>query len=119
MSLAANSSIKGQIDFEKFDKARKLDKHLEKIRHDYTKDLEDKFESVRQRGTAMYLIDTLSLRARNEKLLKKQILFRLLFYVTINNYISKAHIKTTKLSEQDEEDNTIIALGEIPMGIRR
>ncbi|CAH1767435.1 12837_t:CDS:2, partial [Entrophospora sp. SA101] len=67
MSLAANSSIKGQIDLEKFDKARKLDKHLEKIRHDYTKDLEDKLESVRQRGTAMYLIDTLSLRAGNEK----------------------------------------------------
>ncbi|CAH1769869.1 14908_t:CDS:1, partial [Entrophospora sp. SA101] len=53
----------GQNDMKKFDKARELDKHLEKIRHDYMQDLRDRFGSVRQRATALYLIDKLALRA--------------------------------------------------------
>ncbi|CAH1762600.1 5982_t:CDS:2 [Entrophospora sp. SA101] len=65
--LAANSSLKGQSDLKKFDKARELDKHVEKIRCDYTQDLKDRLNSVRQRATAMYLIDRLALRAGNEK----------------------------------------------------
>ncbi|CAH1769930.1 2279_t:CDS:2, partial [Entrophospora sp. SA101] len=65
--LAANSSLKGQSDLEKFDKARKLDKHLEKIRHDYIEDLKNKDRFVCQHATATYLIDKLALRAENEK----------------------------------------------------
>ena len=52
---------------EKFDKARELDKHLEKIRCDYTEDLKNKLLSVRRRATATYLIDKLALRAGNKK----------------------------------------------------
>ncbi|CAH1767849.1 9315_t:CDS:2, partial [Entrophospora sp. SA101] len=50
---------------------RKLDEHLEKIRHDYMQDLRDRFGSVRQRATALYLIDKLALRAGSKKTGKK------------------------------------------------
>ncbi|CAH1771485.1 5765_t:CDS:1, partial [Entrophospora sp. SA101] len=56
-----------QSDLEKFDKARELDKHLEKIRHDYIEDLKSKDRFVCQCATATYLIDKLALRAGNEK----------------------------------------------------
>ncbi|KAL5615367.1 uncharacterized protein BROUX77_001204 [Berkeleyomyces rouxiae] len=65
--LAANSAIKGQSDFKKFEKARELKKHIDRIRRDYTKDLSSKVMADRQRATAMYLIDKLALRAGNEK----------------------------------------------------
>ncbi|KAI8332647.1 hypothetical protein BC941DRAFT_436201 [Chlamydoabsidia padenii] len=65
--LAANSSWKGQSDMKKFDKARELKKHVDKIRVSYTADLKNKYSETRQRATAMYLIDRLALRAGNEK----------------------------------------------------
>ncbi|KAI9307649.1 hypothetical protein BJ944DRAFT_157616, partial [Cunninghamella echinulata] len=65
--LAANSTWKGQSDMMKFDKARELKKHIDKIRQDYTVDLRNKQTELRQRATAMYLIDRLALRAGNEK----------------------------------------------------
>lgn len=37
--LAANSDIKGQSDFKKFEKARELKKHIDRIRKDYRKEL--------------------------------------------------------------------------------
>ncbi len=40
---------------------------MERIRRDYTTELRDKVMAVRQRATAMYLIDRLALRAGNEK----------------------------------------------------
>lgn len=40
---------------------------MDKIRASYTADLKDKLSEVRQRATAMYLIDRLALRAGNEK----------------------------------------------------
>ncbi|CAH1768298.1 9454_t:CDS:2, partial [Entrophospora sp. SA101] len=46
--LAPNSSLKGQSDLEKFDKARELNKHLEEIHHDYTEDLKNKDRFVCQ-----------------------------------------------------------------------
>ncbi|CAH1771119.1 9652_t:CDS:1, partial [Entrophospora sp. SA101] len=57
----------GQNDLEKFDRAKELSKHLEKIHRDYTQDLEDELESVHQCATALYLIDKLALRAGNKK----------------------------------------------------
>ncbi|CAH1771050.1 14541_t:CDS:1, partial [Entrophospora sp. SA101] len=63
--------IKGQNDLEKFNKARELNKHLEKIRHDYTQDLIHRFKPVHQCATALYLIDKLALRAGNKKTGKK------------------------------------------------
>ncbi|KAK7692375.1 hypothetical protein QCA50_004000 [Cerrena zonata] len=65
--LAAGSSIKGQSDMMKFEKARELKKHVDVIRKDYTADLKTKVMKDRQRATAMYFIDRLALRAGNEK----------------------------------------------------
>ncbi|KAK4079557.1 hypothetical protein Trihar35433_662 [Trichoderma harzianum] len=65
--LGAASDVKGQSDYKKFEKARELKKHIDKIRRDYTKDLKSEVMADRQRATAMYLIDKLALRAGNEK----------------------------------------------------
>ncbi|KAH9994163.1 hypothetical protein F4779DRAFT_219344 [Xylariaceae sp. FL0662B] len=65
--LAANSAVKGRSDWEKFEKARELKKHIAKIRRDYTRDLKAEAMADRQRATAVYLIDKFALRAGNEK----------------------------------------------------
>ena len=65
--LAANSDVKGQSDFKKFEKARELKKHIDRIREHYTAELKDQVMANRQRATAMYLIDQFALRAGNEK----------------------------------------------------
>ncbi|KAJ2999594.1 hypothetical protein NUW54_g6916 [Trametes sanguinea] len=65
--LAAGSSLKGQSDMQKFEKARELKKHVDTIRADYNRDLKNKQMMERQRATAMYFIDKLALRAGNEK----------------------------------------------------
>uniref|UniRef100_A0A1D1Y8P7 DNA topoisomerase I n=1 Tax=Anthurium amnicola TaxID=1678845 RepID=A0A1D1Y8P7_9ARAE len=65
--LAANSTLKGQSDFKKFEKARELKDIVGKIREDYTRDMKSKTTATRQRATAMYFIDRLALRAGNEK----------------------------------------------------
>ncbi|KAI9802209.1 MAG: hypothetical protein M1825_002930 [Sarcosagium campestre] len=65
--LAANSTIKGQSDFKKFEKARELKKHIDRIRKDYTKGLKAELTADRQMATAVYLIDKFALRAGNEK----------------------------------------------------
>ena len=65
--LAANSDVKGQSDFKKFEKARELKKHIEKIRKDYQKNLKHDMMVERQKATAVYLIDQFALRAGNEK----------------------------------------------------
>ena len=65
--LAANSSIKGQSDFKKFEKARELKQHIDRIRRDYTRELRAELMADRQRATAVYLIDMFALRAGNEK----------------------------------------------------
>ncbi|KAH9908905.1 hypothetical protein F4778DRAFT_714550 [Xylariomycetidae sp. FL2044] len=65
--LAANSAIKGQSDYNKFEKARELKKYIDKIRKDYTQGLKAEGMADRQRATAVYLIDKFALRAGNEK----------------------------------------------------
>ncbi|BGP48870.1 DNA topoisomerase 1 [Rhodotorula kratochvilovae] len=65
--LAAGSSLKGQSDLKKFEKARNLKEHVDRIRADYTADLKSKEMATRQRAVAMYLIDRFALRAGNEK----------------------------------------------------
>ncbi|KAI9812403.1 MAG: DNA topoisomerase 1 [Pycnora praestabilis] len=65
--LAANSAIKGQSDYKKFEKARELKKHIDRIRADYRKELKAELMADRQRATAVYLIDEFALRAGNEK----------------------------------------------------
>jgi len=44
-----------------------MQKHVDKIRKDYTEDLKSKIMADRQRATALYFIDRLALRAGNEK----------------------------------------------------
>lgn len=51
----------------KFDKARTLDKSIEKIRKKYMKDLESSSSEVRQLSTAVYLLDVLAIRPGTEK----------------------------------------------------
>ncbi|KAL1296659.1 hypothetical protein AAFC00_000140 [Neodothiora populina] len=65
--LAANSDVKGQSDYKKFEKARELKKHIDKIRKEYQRDLKAELMADRQRATAVYLIDQFALRAGNEK----------------------------------------------------
>ncbi|KAK9057955.1 hypothetical protein SSX86_022794 [Deinandra increscens subsp. villosa] len=65
--LAASSSLKGQSDKEKYEKARMLKGYIQGIRNAYTKDFGHKDETKRQVAVATYLIDKLALRAGNEK----------------------------------------------------
>ena len=65
--LAANSDVKGQSDYKKFEKARELKKHIDRIRADYRKGLKAELMADRQKATAVYLIDQFALRAGNEK----------------------------------------------------
>ncbi len=65
--LSANSAVKGQADYKKFEKARALKSHIDRIRADYTRELRSEVMADRQRATAMYLIDKFALRAGNEK----------------------------------------------------
>lgn len=65
--LAASSSLKGQSDKEKYEKARLLKEYIHNIRVNYTKDFSSKDPTKRQISVATYLIDKLALRAGNEK----------------------------------------------------
>ncbi|KAI0817705.1 eukaryotic DNA topoisomerase I [Xylaria sp. FL0064] len=65
--LGAQSTVKGQADLKKFEKARELKKHIDRIRKDYNDDLKAQSMADRQRATAVYLIDKFALRAGNEK----------------------------------------------------
>ncbi|KAI9294441.1 hypothetical protein K502DRAFT_304983 [Neoconidiobolus thromboides FSU 785] len=65
--FGATSSLKGQSDMKKFEKARELKGCIDDIRSTYMEELKDKVASTRQRATALYLIDRLALRAGNEK----------------------------------------------------
>ncbi|XVF70764.1 hypothetical protein PTKIN_Ptkin11bG0188500 [Pterospermum kingtungense] len=65
--LAASSSLKGQSDKEKYEKARMLKDYIKNIRAAYTKDFTNKDVMKRQIAVATYLIDKLALRAGNEK----------------------------------------------------
>ncbi len=66
-SQAASSRFKGQSDLAKYEKARKLKDSIAAIRDNYNKELLHKYPAIRQRATAIYLIDVLALRVGNEK----------------------------------------------------
>ncbi|XP_021849643.1 DNA topoisomerase 1 alpha isoform X1 [Spinacia oleracea] len=65
--LAASSTLKGQSDKEKYEKARKLKDYIEGIRTTYTNNFGSKDMTRQQIAVATYLIDRLALRAGNEK----------------------------------------------------
>lgn len=65
--LNPSSRLKGEKDWQKYEKARKLKNEIHKIRDDYMEDMKSKEMRVRQRAVALYFIDRLALRAGNEK----------------------------------------------------
>ncbi|XP_002665372.2 DNA topoisomerase I, mitochondrial [Danio rerio] len=65
--LNANSKLKGEKDWEKYEVARKLKTCVDAIRTQYQEDLKSKQMGTRQRAVALYFIDKLALRAGNEK----------------------------------------------------
>uniref|UniRef100_A0A8C5Q5F7 DNA topoisomerase I n=1 Tax=Leptobrachium leishanense TaxID=445787 RepID=A0A8C5Q5F7_9ANUR len=65
--LNANSKLKGEKDWEKYEVARKLKFHIHHIRKTYCENFKSKEMKVRQRAVALYFIDKLALRAGNEK----------------------------------------------------
>uniref|UniRef100_A0A3P8PDD3 DNA topoisomerase I n=1 Tax=Astatotilapia calliptera TaxID=8154 RepID=A0A3P8PDD3_ASTCA len=65
--LNANSKLKGEKDWEKYEVARKLKSRVDDIRYQYLQDLKSKQMVTRQRAVALYFIDKLALRAGNEK----------------------------------------------------
>ncbi|CAF0725278.1 unnamed protein product [Adineta ricciae] len=65
--LSASSRVKGERDWQKYEKARKLHRIIDKIRENYQMDWKSKEMKIRQRAVALYFIDKLALRAGNEK----------------------------------------------------
>ncbi|XP_051887121.1 DNA topoisomerase 1-like [Pristis pectinata] len=65
--LNPSSRIKGEKDWQKYETARTLKKHVDKIRAQYREDWKSKEMKIRQRAVALYFIDKLALRAGNEK----------------------------------------------------
>jgi DNA topoisomerase-1 len=65
--LAAESSIKGQNDKLKYEKARRLKTSIVKIRENYIQKMHSNDLLDNQLGVCTYLIDKLALRVGNEK----------------------------------------------------
>merc|ERR1712241_510961 len=65
--LNPSSRLKGEKDWQKYEKARKLKGCIDKIRDQYMADMKSKEMRIRQRAVALYFIDKLALRAGNEK----------------------------------------------------
>jgi len=65
--LGASSRVKGLSDMSKFATAQNLKKHIVEIRETYMKELKDSDLAIKQRATALWIIDHLALRAGNEK----------------------------------------------------
>lgn len=65
--LNPSSKLKGEKDWQKYETARRLHKHIDKIRNTYREEWKSKEMRIRQRGVALYFIDKLALRAGNEK----------------------------------------------------
>ncbi|KAF6040270.1 top-1 [Bugula neritina] len=61
------SRLKGEKDWQKYEKARKLHTIIDRVRENYTNDWKSKEMKIRQRAVAIYFIDKLALRAGNEK----------------------------------------------------
>eukprot|EP00238_Polyblepharides_amylifera_P006978 CAMPEP_0196575034 /NCGR_PEP_ID=MMETSP1081-20130531/4604_1 /TAXON_ID=36882 /ORGANISM="Pyramimonas amylifera, Strain CCMP720" /LENGTH=793 /DNA_ID=CAMNT_0041893219 /DNA_START=114 /DNA_END=2495 /DNA_ORIENTATION=- len=67
VQFAAQSSIKGDSDLKKYEKARKLKDFVDRIRKDYIRGFDSSDDKVAQMSVAVYLIDKLALRAGGEK----------------------------------------------------
>ncbi|KAG5830894.1 hypothetical protein ANANG_G00298030 [Anguilla anguilla] len=55
--LNASSKLKGEKNWEKYEVARRLSSYVDQIRSQYYQDMDSKEMLIRQRATALYLID--------------------------------------------------------------
>lgn len=67
VQLAAESSVKGTSDMQKYEKARRLKNSITRIRDNYMKQMSTNDRCENQIGVCTYLIDKLALRVGNEK----------------------------------------------------
>ena len=65
--FAAQGKFKGQSDLEKYEKARKLEKHIESVRVKYMADALSSNIVKKQLGTVLWLIDHHGIRVGGEK----------------------------------------------------
>ena len=65
--FSAEGRFKGESDFAKYEKARKLEKHINTVREKYMGDATSKNIIKKQLGTVLYLIDHFGVRVGNEK----------------------------------------------------
>lgn len=61
--LNPSSKLKGEKDYMKYETARRLQHHIDKIRSTYQGEFKSKEMRIRQRSVALYFIDKLALRA--------------------------------------------------------
>ena len=59
--------FKGQSDLLKYEKARKLDKHIDEVRNRYMVDTASDDLTKKQLGTVLFFIDNMGIRVGNEK----------------------------------------------------
>ena len=65
--FAAEGQLKGKSDLLKYEKARKLNEYIDKVRKTYTQDSNSNNKKAKQLGTVLYLIDNYGLRVGGEK----------------------------------------------------
>ena len=67
VQFAAAGKFKGESDLSKFEKARKLQRHIDAVRDSYMKDAESTNNEKMQLGTVLWLIDHHGIRPGGEK----------------------------------------------------
>lgn len=82
--LNPSSKLKGEKDYMKYETARRLKKHIGKIRDEYREGWKSKEMKVRQRAVALYFIDKLALRAGTNYSIKYLIKY---FITYLINYL--------------------------------
>ena len=65
--FSAEGRFKGESDLAKYEKARKLEKHIDIVREKYMVDASSNNLIKKQLGTVLYLIDNFAVRVGNEK----------------------------------------------------
>ena len=60
--ISAEGQFKGKSDQGKFEKSRKLDRYIEKVRNGYQKSIDSSDKVQKQLGTVLYLIDHYGIR---------------------------------------------------------
>lgn len=67
VQFAASGRFKGESDLAKYEKARKLQMHIDKVRNSYMSDAKSKNAEKRQLGTVLWLIDHHGIRPGDER----------------------------------------------------